>query len=186
MKKTRLLASILIAALILAAVPVAASAASYKAPTQIKSGYKVDLNGDKKKETITITEVPSNISSATVKLQIGKSSISFEKNFGYAVYVGDINKKDKYKEIFVVRDGFDVSSDCHIYRYTGKKIEKIKATFKYSGKTYKNKAFVTFDSYGVKNPIRLYGNGKIAFAQYDAKGKLKFQTLKLGSGFKLK
>lgn len=79
---------------------------------------KVDLNGDKRKETVKIVE------GSSVKVYInGKQMLQAPK---YSqVRVVDYNKKDKYREIVVLKDA-NSRVRCYsvitLYRYNGKKL----------------------------------------------------------------
>ncbi len=144
----------------------------YQHPVSLKNGSLPDLNGDKKPDKITITTKKVDSNTRSVSIKVGtKTAYSFKYGTdvgGYSLFYGDINKSDKYKELFLLLYGSDNSADYMIFRYTGKIIQNVKATFKYYGDTYKNKPFISFD--GPSNPVRLYGNGSFALSYENGTG----------------
>ncbi len=162
MKKMRLMSLLLVAMLICSVLPSIAVAASnsYKKPTKIKSGYSVDLNGDKKKEKITISSVRLNshpMYGTKVTVKVGNKSIP-TKFYDAKIYVGDINKKDKYKEVFIISNGGDMEC-CYVYRYNGSSLKRINASYTDLGKKYSNRSYINCYS---NKAIRLFGDGRIS------------------------
>ncbi|BBF42581.1 hypothetical protein lbkm_1265 [Lachnospiraceae bacterium KM106-2] len=98
--------------------------------TELKEGqnYKIDLNGDGRKETFKYTTLETS-SKSILKLYInGKHVYSHSESYGWPgkVCLADFNKKDKYKEICFE---FNSDSDCleimKILRYQNKKLKAV-------------------------------------------------------------
>lgn len=78
----------------------------------------IDLNGDKKKDVI---EVIARNGAVTVKINSVIVKQYKKLDFWYeTIGVGDINKKDKYKEVFIKES----TTKTVVYRYNGKTLKK--------------------------------------------------------------
>lgn len=112
--------------------PIAAEAKEILRSTK----YSIDVNGDGKKETIKWTEKAAN-EKVTVKLYVnGKKAATVHSGdyaLGAQVSVIDINKKDKYKDIYVQ---FTEEDDCFVKGYAYQyKVGKLKNVFKFENPT---------------------------------------------------
>ena len=155
-------------------------AEKYTAPVYVgtfKTGAKTKTykakfyNGKKQELKITCSKKPDKNGNGTITLTIGKAK---KKLTGLAdflitdVYVGDINTKDKYTEIFITDNTGDLVGGCYIVRYNGKKFVDMTATYTQFGDKIKNASWLPLlsDS-GDKKAIRLYGNGVVGMRDWE-------------------
>ena len=177
---------------------------TYALPTKVFSTfsngsktYKTNLYGSSKKETLKISMKKGKRTEYgyiySLVLSVGKSKVNLgaaDVNGSVEVYVGDINSKDKFKEIFVLYNGSDVGTDCYILRYNGKILQKMKATYTdWTGRKYKNKPYVVMIKDYSKSSIRLYGSGVIGLSDFQHNSyyneKLIYSKYIMSSKFKL-
>lgn len=162
-----------------------ASTPIVKKLTKIKSGYnKVDLNGDKKKDTIRYT---FNRENCALTVQIGSAKYKVDvdnwdqpNDSQFRVYVGDLQKKDRYAEVFVQVMAADWGSmgaiqyckDWIVLRYDGSKIKRLSASYKnisHLGMERDDPGFYNgvpqFDEKNKWPLITVKGNGEIRFKE---------------------
>lgn len=121
-------------ALALSSISIVTVSAAPASLTKIKSGAKVDLNGDKKTEAISWKSTLENEEEgiSCVEVKVGNASLKVIGSGGVdvstpaEVYYGDINKSDKYKELFIVQSTYLNMINVDILRYDGKKITRAK------------------------------------------------------------
>lgn len=137
----------------------AQAASSYKAITKLKSGTSVDLYKDGKKEKITYQ---FNKAHTKVTFTINGKKFAFKTKEDYenidAVYYGDINKKDKYVEIFVRGYG-PGDTIWYVLRYDKKSLQRATMqTYDYYAKKYRKSRY--FSAFDATRP-RLDGKGNV-------------------------
>lgn len=184
--KKRLLAVImtaLVAASVFAAAPVSA-ASSYKTIKTAKSGVSIDLLKGGKKEKLTYS-FGANKSSITIRVNGIKKTLKVDDpevgSFG-KVFTGDINKKDKYTEIFIQETGENVMNYI-VLRYNGKKLSRYKVLdYNFTNGSYSAaKQFWTYDFGSVITKVDGAGHVKTVRDSYAASGSFKYTvTFKLG------
>ena len=135
--KKRFVAFLLVVSLVLsvfAAAPVSA-ASSFKNVKSFKSGAKIDLYKGGKKETVKYGSYKSSDTrkgSMTITINGKKFKLTCPRYWSFGkVYYGDINKKDKYTELFVNMFGSGSDEYFMILRYKGKKLYKC-AVYQYN------------------------------------------------------
>lgn len=151
------------------------AAEKYTTPKLLKNNkkYKIDINGGKK-ETVYVERKKvskyygdSKYWVYRYRLKINNKVVktgwsTYENYQPVKFYYADIDKKDKYKEIFLVSTPPDRKEyNYFIYQYKSKKLVACKGTFtlpitvEYVEKSYKNSNFIKAWDF------RVYGDGII-------------------------
>ena len=121
MKKRTILSILVISIFILSNMNVSSVQGSSKATSTNKYQASADLNGDGKIDKITL----SFTSEYQYTLMINDISIKGEgENVNKKIYIVDLNKKDKIKEVAIEEDGPSDDYATTFYYYNGKKIIK--------------------------------------------------------------
>ena len=175
--KKRFVAFLLVVSLVLSVFAVApvSAASSFKNVKSFKSGAKIDLYKGGKKETVKYGNYKNDSDTYGIKnsMVITVNSKRFKLTcpglyeFG-KVYYGDINKKDKYIELFV-RMSDDFSGEyCMILRYKGGKLYKCSIqSYNYEEKKYEKNSQRVYTNMGWGLP-KVDGKGAVTLAQTDS------------------
>ena len=170
--KKRFVAFLLAVSLVLSvfvATPVHA-ASSFKNVKYLKSGAKIDLYKGGKKETVKYGSYKSSDTrkgSMTITINGKKFKLTCPRYWSFGkVYYGDINKKDKYTELFVHMNGSGSDEYFMILRYKNKRLYKC-AVYQYNypkNKYYKPSSAVMHSGSEFGKP-KVDGKGTVTFVK---------------------
>lgn len=130
--------------------------AMLKYPVEIKSGTKVDLDGDKKEETILWSE-ESTVDSDILSVKVGDNSFKlvYEGDYFAKLCYMDVDTSDKYKELLLFSCSW-ANEYISIFRYDGKKLIRARLESLYSDYYDEDKNFYFYRDY-----ITTTGKGSI-------------------------